>query len=81
MAMLKTKYSAPTADFTATPTSVDRGQEVTFTDASTGATGWEWDFDNNGVVDGTRTESDLFLYHCRHENREAYRHWPDRDSY
>ncbi len=53
LAALKVKFTAPTADFTATPTSVDRGQEVTFTDASTGATGWEWDFDNNGVVDST----------------------------
>jgi PKD repeat protein len=60
-AALTAKYAAPTADFSATPTSVDRGQEVTFTDASTGATGWEWDFDNNGVVDST-AQNPTYIY-------------------
>ena len=41
------------ADFTANNTTVDAGSPVQFTDNSTGATGWSWDFNNDGVVDST----------------------------
>ena len=34
----------PTADFSGTPLSGDADLTVTFTDSSTGATGWDWDF-------------------------------------
>ncbi|MFC2058153.1 DNRLRE domain-containing protein [Chloroflexota bacterium] len=44
----------PAAEFTATPTSGVTPLDVQFTDQSTGnVTSWEWDFDNNGVVDST----------------------------
>ena len=43
---------APTADFSATPTSGDAPLEVDFTDASTDSpTSWAWDFENDGNVD------------------------------
>ncbi|HOI13823.1 MAG TPA: PKD domain-containing protein, partial [Methanoculleus sp.] len=46
--------AAPTADFTATPTSGDVPLAVTFTDLSTvSPTSWAWDFENDGVVDST----------------------------
>lgn len=42
--------AAAVADFTASPTIVDVGQQVTFTDASTGAvTSWYWDFGADAV--------------------------------
>ena len=43
----------PVADFSGTPTSGTAPLTVQFTDQSTGATSWEWDFDNNGTVDST----------------------------
>jgi PKD repeat protein len=45
---------APTANFTATPTSGTAPLSVQFSDTSTGSpTAWQWDFDNNGTVDST----------------------------
>ena len=45
---------APTADFSATPTSGTAPLAVNFSDLSSGSpTSWAWDFDNNGVVDST----------------------------
>src|SRR4051795_2181732 len=44
---------APRASFTASPTSGVAPLDVTFTDASTGATSWSWDFG-----DGTTTSTD-----------------------
>jgi predicted outer membrane repeat protein len=38
------QLSAPVADFTATPVSGERPLEVQFTDQSTDATSWAWDF-------------------------------------
>ncbi|MFC2058923.1 PKD domain-containing protein [Chloroflexota bacterium] len=47
-------YETPVAEFTATPTSGGTPLEVQFTDQSTGnIVSWEWDFDNDGVVDST----------------------------
>ena len=46
----------PTADFTAMPTSGPTPLTVAFTDTSAsydGITAWEWDFDNDGVIDST----------------------------
>jgi PKD repeat protein len=43
----------PTADFSATPTSGNVPLTVNFTDLSTGATSWAWDFDNDGTTDST----------------------------
>ncbi|MFZ5981492.1 MAG: PKD domain-containing protein [Candidatus Zixiibacteriota bacterium] len=41
--------TAPTASFTGTPTSGDAPLTVAFTDASTGATAWSWDFGDGGT--------------------------------
>jgi PKD repeat protein len=48
-------YTAPavTADFSGSPTSGPAPLEVDFTDLSTGATSWSWDFDNDTVEDST----------------------------
>ena len=43
----------PTADFTATPTTGAAPLRVSFSDRSTDATSWSWDFQNDGVVDST----------------------------
>lgn len=43
------------ANFTASPTSGDRPLAVTFTNTSTGAVSYEWDFDDDGTVDSTAT--------------------------
>jgi PKD repeat protein len=58
--VVKTDYitvqsPAPVAEFSATPRSGVAPLSVQFTDLSTGTGigGWEWDFDNNGVVDST----------------------------
>ena len=47
--------TAPTANFTWTPTSPQVGQSVQFIDASTGAPPltWAWDFNSDGVTDST----------------------------
>ena len=44
-------YPTPVADFTADETSGDAPLTVQFTDQSTDATGWSWDFNNDGTVD------------------------------
>ncbi|WP_048143779.1 PKD domain-containing protein, partial [Methanosarcina sp. 2.H.T.1A.15] len=41
------------ADFTANTTSGTAPLTVQFTDTSANATGWAWDFDNDGTVDST----------------------------
>ena len=48
-----TGNSPPVAAFSGTPTSGTAPLTVQFTDQSTGATSWEWDFDNDGIVDST----------------------------
>jgi parallel beta-helix repeat protein len=47
--------TAPVADFSGSPRSaVDPPLTVAFADESTGSvTSWEWDFDNDGIVDST----------------------------
>jgi trimeric autotransporter adhesin len=51
---LSTAPTAPSADFSATPTSGTAPLAVQFSDGSSGApTSWAWDFDNNGVTDST----------------------------
>ena len=51
----------PEAGYSATPTSGAIPLTVQFTDSSTNATAWYWDFDNNGVIDST-LENPLFIY-------------------
>jgi PKD repeat protein len=54
--------TAPTADFSATPTTGTAPLQVAFTDASTGSpTSWEWDFQNDGTVDST-AQNPSFTY-------------------
>ena len=48
-----TGNNPPVAAFSGTPTIGNAPLTVQFTDQSTGATSWEWDFDNNGTVDST----------------------------
>jgi formylglycine-generating enzyme required for sulfatase activity len=49
-----TPVPPPVASFTATPTVGALPLVVQFTDTSTGGVGaWQWDFDNDGVVDST----------------------------
>jgi formylglycine-generating enzyme required for sulfatase activity len=49
-----TPVPPPVASFTATPTIGALPLVVQFTDTSTGGVGsWQWDFDNDGVVDST----------------------------
>jgi len=43
----------PVADFSGTPVSGDAPLTVQFTDQSTNATSWSWDFNNDGTVDST----------------------------
>lgn len=50
-----------TADFSAAPTSGAVPLQVQFTDASTNATSWAWDFDNDTVVDST-LQNPLWVY-------------------
>ena len=53
------------ADFSADSTSGPAPLEVQFTDQSTGEiTDWEWDFDNDGIVDSTE-QSPSFTYETR----------------
>ncbi|MCF7792560.1 MAG: PKD domain-containing protein [Candidatus Cloacimonetes bacterium] len=50
------------ADFEADATSVTNGTEIQFTDLSTGnPTTWEWDFDNDGIIDST-DENPAYTY-------------------
>jgi len=54
----------PIADFSGSPTYGPSPLTVTFTDASTsydGITTWEWDFDNNGVIDST-VQNPTYVY-------------------
>ena len=55
--------TAPTADFSASPTSGIEQLWVAFTNKSAtyGSTSWEWDFDNNGTTDSTEA-SPVFTY-------------------
>ncbi|MCD4735291.1 MAG: PKD domain-containing protein, partial [Bacteroidales bacterium] len=40
------------ADFSASPTTISLGDNIHFTDLSTGSpTSWEWDFENDGTID------------------------------
>jgi PKD repeat protein len=62
MAMLKAKYTTPTAAFSATPLTGDAPLMVAFTDESTGApTSWAWDFNNDGTTDST-SQSPSYTY-------------------
>jgi PKD repeat protein len=45
----------PVANFTSSPTTPGVGTRVTFTDASTGATGWNWDFGDSASGSNTAT--------------------------
>ncbi|SFM41835.1 PKD domain-containing protein, partial [Methanolobus profundi] len=45
-----------TADFSANVTSGDEPLTVQFTDASTNATEWAWDFDNDGTNDSAASD-------------------------
>ncbi|MFH1669073.1 MAG: PKD domain-containing protein [Candidatus Woesearchaeota archaeon] len=58
--------TAPVAGFTYAPSSVDEGDAVDFTDASTAydtPISWEWDFDNDGTVDDTTQDpQNIFVF-------------------
>ena len=51
----------PVADFSGTPSNGSAPLTVQFTNQSTGATSWAWDFNNDGVVDST-VQSPSFRY-------------------
>lgn len=53
ISLIGEEIALPLADFNASPTTGDASLAVTFTDASTGATSWAWDFQNDGIVDST----------------------------
>ncbi|OPY28391.1 MAG: PKD domain protein [Methanocella sp. PtaU1.Bin125] len=56
LALLKARIpgvSTPVAAFSGSPTSGTAPLTVAFSDASTGATAWQWDFDGDGVIDST----------------------------
>jgi PKD repeat protein len=54
--------TAPTAAFSASPTSGAAPLSVQFTDTSTGGpTAWEWDFQNDGTIDSTQ-QNPSFVY-------------------
>jgi PKD repeat protein len=64
-AFIGCKPEPPNAEFAATPTQGEVPIEVQFTDQSVGAIDeWQWDFDNDGVVDST-------LQNPRHIYNEA----------
>jgi PKD repeat protein len=46
-------YTGPVAGFHGTPVAGLAPLAVRFTDDSTGATAWAWDFDNDGTIDST----------------------------
>lgn len=50
---------APVADFSGTPTSILASELVQFTDLSTGATSWEWDFGDGGT---SKEQHPLYSY-------------------
>ncbi|MDD1687921.1 DUF2341 domain-containing protein, partial [Methanoregula sp.] len=53
-AILELTYEAPpSASFSANATSGTAPVSVQFTDLSYGATGWQWDFNNDGTIDST----------------------------
>ncbi|MFA5379518.1 MAG: PKD domain-containing protein, partial [Dehalococcoidia bacterium] len=54
-AILELTYEAPPAgvSFSANLTSGENTLTVQFTDLSYGATGWQWDFNNDGIIDST----------------------------
>ncbi|AKB51198.1 cell surface protein [Methanosarcina barkeri str. Wiesmoor] len=52
---------APVANFTANPTSGTAPLTVQFTDISTNATSWAWDFNNDGTVDSTE-QNPVYTY-------------------
>ncbi|MFC1998855.1 PKD domain-containing protein [Chloroflexota bacterium] len=56
-----TAPTAPSSSFNATPVSGTTPLSVKFTDASTDATGWSWDFDNNGTADST-SQNPTYIY-------------------
>lgn len=61
---------APVASFSVDKTILIPGSSVSFTDASSNATGWAWDFDNDGQTDSTEqnpthTYSDSGTYTVR----------------
>ncbi len=49
--LITISQTGPTADFTSNVTTGDAYLTVQFTDLSTGATAWKWDFDNDGTID------------------------------
>ncbi|SFM41808.1 S-layer protein domain-containing protein, partial [Methanolobus profundi] len=51
----------PVADFSANVTSGDEPLTVQFTDASTNATEWAWDFDNDGINDSA-AQDPIYTY-------------------
>ncbi|MFA5295804.1 MAG: PKD domain-containing protein [Methanoregulaceae archaeon] len=54
LATLTARYLAPpTADFVADKTTASTTDIIQFTDQSTGAIAWAWDFDNDGTIDST----------------------------
>ena len=45
---------SPTANFTASATTIEAASSITFTDTSTGSpTSWSWDFNDDGIEDST----------------------------
>lgn len=62
LATLKARYVIPpTANFAADKTVASTTDVIQFTDESTGATAWAWDFDNDGTVD-SNAENPIFTY-------------------
>jgi PKD repeat protein len=58
--LLGFQYSSATADFTGTPTSGNANLSVQFTDTSTGATSWEWDFGDGSTLGTTQNPSHTY---------------------
>jgi PKD repeat protein len=55
------KYKSPVSSFSANKLLAYISNPIVFSDASTKATSWEWDFDNNGSVDAT-TQNPTWAY-------------------